>query len=189
MASSGCRFVSARPEADFVTVIVTKPPSNIIRCKNVHLQYLCEHAREDEKHQYMVLTNSETYDPDRAAYLFMGKQGPKFTALDDENLPAAAGGYEMIFDGVWASWMVGTKEGWDKHWRSITKGCRWIMDGLFDGGARRLQTMALANRKQAIQWYIDGLKMNPCGVWKAYGKKGEDVAFFERLHPNLREIM
>jgi hypothetical protein len=89
----------------------------------------------------------------------------------------------MVFPGVWQSWMVGTQAGWDNHWRSITKGCRWLADQLFDQGARRLQTSALASRTWAIDWYVKSLKMTPCGVWKRYGIHGEDVAMFERLHP------
>ena len=98
-------------------------------------------------------------------------------------MPAAAGGYHMTFEGVWQSWMVGTEDGWKNHWRSITKGCRWLADALFDQGARRLQTSALASRTEAIRWYIKGLKMKPCGVWEGYGRHGEAVAHFERLHP------
>ena len=166
-------------------VIVTKPPSSIIKCKSVHIQYLCERARDDERIQYAALSGHEFYDPERAWYEFVGltQQGPHFTALDAENMPAAAGGYHMVFPGVWQSWMVGTQEGWDNHWRSITKGCRWLAEQLFDQGARRLQTSALASRTDAIRWYVKSLKMEPCGVWEAFGIHGEDVAMFQRLHP------
>ena len=166
-------------------VIVTKPPSNIVRCKNVHIQYLCERMRADEIEQYLALTGHAEYDPEFAAYQFMGLPGHKFTALDSDNMPAAAGGYHEIFPGVWNSWMCGTQAGWDQQWRSITKGCRWLMECIFDGGARRLQTSALAKRTQAIDWYVHGLKMKPCGVHSAYGINGEDVANFERIHPDI----
>jgi hypothetical protein len=168
-------------------VIVTKPPSNIVRCKSAHLHYLCARAREDERIQYAALSGHDEYDPDRAWYEFTGlmQQGPHFTALDDENMPAAAGGYHCVFPGVWQSWMVGTQSGWDQQWRSITKGCRWLADALFDQGARRLQTSALASRTHAIEWYLKGLKMTPCGVWSGYGKNGEDVANFQRIHPDI----
>jgi hypothetical protein len=166
-------------------VVVSRPPANIIRCKLIHLHYLCARARDDERHQFAVLSDHEVYDPELAwaEFAALTLRGPHFTALDDDNMPAAAGGYHLVRDGVWQSWMVGTDEGWDRHWRSITKGCRWLMDGLFDGGARRLQTSALASRGEAIHWYIEGLKMTPCGVWAGYGRNGEAVAHFERLHP------
>lgn len=163
------------------------PPGNMIACKNSHLIYICERMREDEIAQYIVLSGHREYDPEFAAREFMNLPGHKFTIIGPDGYPAASGGYHEVFPGVWQSWMAGTQQGWDTNWRSLTKGCRWLMDCLFDHGARRLQTTALASRTKAIQWYIDGLKMRQSGVMTAFGINGEDVAMFERIHPNLGE--
>lgn len=157
------------------------PPSNLILCRNAHLQYLCERMRPDEVEQYLALTAAETYDPDTAARGFMNMPGFKFTLLDSEGLPAAAGGYEEILPGIWQSWMVGTCEGWAGNWRAMTKACRWAMDGLFEQGARRLQTSALASRTKAIEWYERGLGLEREGTWRRFGAHGEDVAIFSRI--------
>lgn len=158
-----------------------KPPSNIIPCRNVHIQYLCDRMRQDEREQYCILSCEDEYNADRAAAYFMTLPGHKFTALGNDGLPAAAGGYQEIYPGVWQSWMVGTEEGWKEQWRSITKGCRWLADFLFAHGARRLQTNCLAHRSQAIAWYTNGLKMRPEGLKKRYGRNGEDLAEFARV--------
>lgn len=165
--------------------VITKPPSNVIVCKNVHLMYLCDRMRPDEIAQYIALTGAKAYDADTAARGFMNTPGLKFTVLGPDGYPAASGGYEEVFPGVWQSWMVGSCDGWHTSWRSLTKGCRWLMDGLFEMGARRLQTSALASRTQAIEWYERGLGLVREGTMRGYGVNGEDVAQFSRV----REIV
>lgn len=167
------------------------PPSCMILCKAWHLIYLCERMRADEIEQYVALSGHDRYDPEAAMREFLNLPGHKFTVVEARSgLPAAAGGYHEVFPGVWQSWMVGTQQGWDTSWRSLTKATRWVMDYLFDHGARRLQTNALASRTKAIEWYTHrhGLQMRPCGVWEGYGRNGEAVAHFERLHPNTGEL-
>lgn len=161
----------------------TKPPSNLIPCRNAHLQYLCERMRPDEIEQYIALTQHDTFNPDLVALTFMNMPGLKFTLIDDDCLPVCAGGYHEVLPGIWQSWMVGTMDGWEKHWRSITKGSRWLMDGLFQMGARRLQTTALASRAHALQWYERSLGMQREGVMRGYGRNGEDVVMYGRVRP------
>lgn len=162
-------------------------PGSMIGCTHKHIIYICDRMREDEIAQYIVLSGHTKYDPEQAALEFMSLSGPKLTIVGPDGYPAASGGYHEVFPGVWQSWMCGTQQGWETSWRSLTKGTRWLMDSLFDRGARRLQTTALASRTKAIKWYIDGLKMEPCGTMKAFGINGEDVAMFQRIHPNLGE--
>lgn len=77
--------------------------------------------------------------------------------------------------------MVGTIDGWTLHWRSIITAKRWLMDGLFEMGARRLQTNALASRAEALAWYGRSLGLVREGTWRKYGRQGEDVAAFARV--------
>lgn len=158
------------------------PPSNLVACRPAHLVYLAHRMRADEIDQYLALTGAERYDPDVAVRGFINIPGPaKFTVVDRSGAPVVAGGFEEVIPGVWQSWMVGTDEGWAENWRSITKATRWLMDELLAGGARRLQTTALANREAAIHWYTNGLGMHQEGRWKNYGRNGEDVVQFARL--------
>ena len=160
---------------------ITRPPSNIVACRNADLIWLCDRMRPDEIEQYLALTFAEKWDPEVAARGFMNTGGMKFTVLQNDGLPAAAGGYEEVQPGVWQSWMVGTPEGWAEQWRSLTKATRWLMDGLIEQGARRLQTTALASRECAIEWYERSLRMTREGTMRGYGRQGEDVAMFARL--------
>ena len=160
---------------------VTRPPRGVVETRNAHIVLLCQDMRPDEIEQYVALTGAESYNPEVAARGFMNTGGVKFTLVDEHHDPLVAGGFEEIIPGVWQSWMVGNMDGWATHWRTITKGCRWVMDGLFEMGARRLQTTALASRTDAIRWYERGLGMQREGTWRNFGAKGEDVACFARV--------
>lgn len=163
-------------------IAVSRAPSNVIECRNGHLVYLTQHMRQDEIDQYLALTGADTYDPEVAARGFMNTPSAvKFTVVGRDGLPAVSGGFEEVIPGVWQSWMVGTDLGWEQNWRSITKATRWLMDGLLAQGARRLQTTAITSRTGAIDWYLNGLGMHQEGLWKNYGRNGEDVAQFARL--------
>lgn len=157
------------------------PPKNLVKAKHADILLLCQNMRPDEIEQMQAFFDLDEYDADAAALILMNKQGPKFTLLDNNGHPVCSGGWEPVGHGIMQSWMVGTMAGWDRHWRSITKSSRWLMDTLLDNGIRRLQTNALASRVDACRWYTDGLKMQPEGIWRKYGRQGQDVAAFARV--------
>lgn len=160
-------------------------PSNIIPCRPAHLVYLAERMREDERAQFLAVTGLAEFSPDVAAAhlidIAQRSQGFAFTVLQDDNLPAAAGGFHPAGEGIWQAWMVGTGGGWAQQWRSMTKATRWVMDRILEGGAHRLQTSALTSRVKAIEWFERSLGFKAEGVWRHYGIKGEDLAHFSRL--------
>lgn len=159
---------------------VCKPPKRLIACRNGHIVYLCDRMRRDEVVQYEALTGFP-YDPEVAAQGFINLPGIKFTVVGPDGYPAASGGYHEIIPAVWQSWMVGSEEGWKTSWRAITKASRWVIEGLFAGGARRLQTTALASRTCAIEWYTRSLGLKYEGTHKCFGAHGEDVVAFARV--------
>ncbi|MBB3802056.1 hypothetical protein FHR47_002304 [Xanthomonas arboricola] len=160
-------------------------PSNIIACKAAHLVYLAGCMRETEQRQFLAVTGLAEYDPEVGAHWLINvakrSGGYAFTAVMDDNTPAAAGGFEPVAPGVWQSWMVGSEEGWAQQWRSLTKAACWTADRIFDAGAHRVQTTALVDRKEAIVWFQRSLRMRPEGIWRAFGANGEDFASFSRL--------
>lgn len=124
--------------------------------------YIAGRMREDEIAQYLALTGLTEYDPDvctRTVLRVMGEVN--FCLLDSDGLPYCVGGFDEIRPKVWQTWMMGTPDGWDKHWREITKASRRLMDNLLASGrAHRVQCYALATRTQAQEWYKRGLKMD-----------------------------
>jgi hypothetical protein len=169
-----------KPAAVYARTPVCRPPKNLIGCRNGHLVYLCDRMRKDEIVQYEALTGCK-FNPEVASTGFINLPGIKYTVVGANNYPAASGGYHEIIPGVWQSWMVGTEEGWKTNWRSITKATRWLIDGLFEMGARRLQTTALASRTEAITWYVAALGLHYEGCHRAFGANGEDVYAFARV--------
>lgn len=145
------------------------------------LLYLCKRMRADEIEQYLAITHAPSYDFRVAAVGMMNIPGVKFSLLGVDDLPVVAGGYEEVAPGVWQSWMVGTEDGWAKHWRSITKETRRLMDELLEAGAVRLQTTALASRTLAHRWYTKGLGMQYEGTLRRMASGGRDVSMFARV--------
>lgn len=158
-----------------------KPPRNVMITKNWHITYLCERMRPDEREQFVSLSFADAFDPEAAAKQLIGLGGVKFSGIGADGMPLYAGGFFEIQPGVWESWMVGSLESWSTHWRNMTKTSRWLMAMLFDNGARRLQTTALASRTAACEWYMRSLGMHFEGTQRQYGRCGEDVACFSRV--------
>lgn len=158
-----------------------KAPTGLRECSLLDLLRLCFDLRGEEVEQYLAVSFADTYDHERAAIAFYSRPGPKF-CIEVDNRPVCAGGYEEVAPGVWQSWMVGTDASWREHGLAITRASRWVMGRMFDVyGARRLQTNGLAERSLACEWYERGLKMKPEGVWRAFGRNGEDVAAYSIL--------
>jgi len=139
--------------------LTMRKPSNLVPCEADHLAYLAERARPDEIEQFLHFTKREVYVPEEMAKLFFqwANEGPCFTILGADGMPAASGGYIWRGDGVWESWMVGSSHGWESNWRALTKGVRWVINAMFQIGAKRLETYVLPTRTQAIEWYERGL--------------------------------
>lgn len=124
-----------------------KAPSNLVHCDPWHIAYLAELARPDEIAQFQALGESGSL-----ADYCNSRQGPKFTVLAN-GMPIAAGGYFLVDDRVYQSWMIGTMDGWRDHWRSITKAVRWLIEAMLETCADRLETYVLSSRTKAIEWY------------------------------------
>lgn len=138
---------------------------------------LCEN---DMRHFCAMLGVSE-YDHDAAARHLSGLLGPTFCLLRDDGMPVGVGGCEPLGRGVYRPWMAVTQEGWEKHWRDVTKTARRAMDATFANGARRMETETLAGNAKAIAWYEKGLRMVREGYHKAKYADGSDAVSFGRV--------
>ena len=155
----------------------------LVRPTMIDILSLCSNARSDEIEQYEALIGP--WNMDDAASAFFTSDGVKFALVNDDDIAVCVGGWDHVIPGVWQSWMVGTDDYWQKYWRSITKYTLRVMEGLFNDGARRLQTGALASRTRACEWYTRGLKMKPEGICRGFGLNGEDMATFARVKENF----
>lgn len=143
------------------------------------LLWIGRRIRADEADQWEAFTG-QPWDYRRFAVETMARGGIAFTLLGEDDLPLCAGGYDEVSPGVWQSWMAGTDEGW-KDWRAITRASREVMDLMFEHGAHRLQTNALADRVLARRWYEKGLGMQHEGTWRRFTRDGRDVVCYARV--------
>lgn len=150
----------------------------------IDLIKLCREAREDEKDQYFAITG-HPWEWEQVAVEHYNRQGVKMVLLCGDE-PVVAGGYDLITDGVWQSWMVGTTANWEEHWFAITKYTRKFMESLLHDSARRLQTVVLSSRKKTCDWYRKGLKMEYEGTMRGFCHDGQDVDMYARIDSDVR---
>lgn len=144
---------------------------------------LCYNSREDEVQQYEALIGP--WSPDVAANEFWMNQGPKWLLYNEEG-PVVAGGYIPVISGVYQTWMVGTLEGWQQYWFSITRAVRKLQKiMLTEGYARRLQTSAIEERKMACHWYTKGLGLKYEGTMYQFGTNGENMVNYAILREDI----
>jgi len=156
-------------------------PSNIALATLADIEYVVQRMRADEVEQYLAFTGDDVFDPGRCALTFANYGPIRYVLYDSHGFPAVVAGWYHVYPGVMQCWMAATDEAWDNHWRSITKGCRWLMDELCKlPTVRRLQLNALASRTQALNWYQESLQMQHTGTVEKYAAKGEAAAFFAR---------
>lgn len=142
--------------------------------------YIARRMREDEQDQWCALVGRAEYDADLCARGLAAINGPSFTLLSD-GTPFCIGGFDPIRPGVYQTWMAGTLAGWVHHWRAITKNSRRLMDHLLANGAHRIQTIALASRVDAHEWYARGLQQSWEGVHRGWYADGRDAVCYARV--------
>jgi hypothetical protein len=171
-----------------MTAAIRMPP-NLVPATPENVFDLCRRMRSDEIAQlrafYDVDKADGQFDADAVALMLLNKQSPRYAVLQDDGDPAVCFGLEMVAEGVWQPWMVGSQEGWERNWRSITKACRWVLHSLFSAGGRRLEMSAIESRVQTHEWYQRALKMSPEGVKRKFGRNGENVHLFAVLPEDL----
>jgi len=143
--------------------------------------FLARRMRPDEIAQYLAMTGADEFDSDAAARAMAASRGATFVGVDAANKPIMAGGFEPLRPGVFELWAVGTTEGWEKHWRTITLTCNRLIRDTFAGGAHRVQIVALASRTQAHDWYERGLKLRREGEHPGFFADGQAGITFARV--------
>jgi hypothetical protein len=116
----------------------------------------------------------ENYSPEQAAMNAFCSPGIGWV-IQDPVKPVAAGGFARIRDGVFATWFLATDAAWHEHGREVTE-CvaERISAMLAPGLAHRIETVTLADRSRARDWYTKiGLRFE--STLPGYGVRGEEA--------------
>lgn len=142
--------------------------------------YVTRRLPLDQQRQWEALGDGRPFDHEQMALALAARIGPKWCLLDIDTTPLAIGGYDMIREGVWQDWLIGTEDAWRRRWVPITRHCRRIMNMMLEHEAHRLQTIALAERVMAHKWFRTlGLEYE--GLLRGYGHSGEDCVIYSRV--------
>lgn len=135
---------------------------------------------DDERRQFEAFTGA-AYDHESAALGLYQSQGPKWALLAPDDEPLAVGGYRPVVPGTFDSFMLVTSRGWTEYGRAVTRQTIRAINKMFgEHGARRLQTLCLADRKAARGWYEKiGLQYESTLV--AYGANGADAVMYTKV--------
>jgi hypothetical protein len=155
-----------------------RQPSGVIEFRDLHAYVVCFEMRVNEQAQNLAFNGLVEYDHEIAARAIISRAGPKYTLCDESGKPVLIGGFNSTSEGCWQSWQTGTDEAWSKHWRSATKASRWLLDELFQHGARRVSDTPLMSRTQAIEWIRRSMGFRLEGIMRQFGANGEDVGLF-----------
>lgn len=144
------------------------------------IAYLARNMRPDEIAQDLAMTGMAEYDPEQATLKMASVYGPKFLILVD-NVPAVAGGFWQVRPGVWEGWQLGTMDGWERCWRSISKITRRLNDEwLARPDVHRLQLYGQAGRDKTFEWYERSLGYTREATLRGYCANGDDAVLFSR---------
>ncbi len=140
---------------------------------------VCIEMPQDEREQLEAFTG-EKYDIDRAAVGNFMVYGPKW-AIRADGVPIVVGGFAFQRPGVCRDFLLTTPAAWSKHWFSVTRICRRLMDDmLHTKEVHRIECIALASRTKAFRWY-DVLGYHKEGTLHGYCANGADAVIFSRV--------
>lgn len=139
-----------------------------------NLLVVCRELPEDERVLWLAMTGSE-YNPENVALSLFRTPG---WIIHNGDRPLAAAGYSAQRPGVWRTWMVATDLAWNPYGGEVTRVVRDnIAKVLADGIAHRVETVTLADRNRARDWYPKiGLQFE--ATHRKYGIHGEDAVIY-----------
>lgn len=133
----------------------------------------------DELALWKVCTGRE-FNPVTCAIAALESPGFHYIIHNGDQPLAGAGFYEQRH-GVYRTWMLSTSLAWEYYGEEMTavvKGA--ISDIIAQGVAHRVETITLADRKRARDWYPKiGLQYESTQI--GYGINGEDAVVYVAL--------
>ncbi len=142
-----------------------------------NLLTVCRALPQEEFDLWRIMTGVE-HTPESLA---IGLSSSTGWIIHNGDQPLAAAGYTRQRPGVWRTWMAATDLAWEPYGRETTRIVRDnIAKVLSEGIAHRVETVTLADRKRARDWYPKiGLQHE--STLRGYGINGEDAVIYVAL--------
>jgi hypothetical protein len=144
---------------------------------------VCTQLPNDEQDLIEAITGAE-YDASQVAVQAFNSAGPAWTLLIGDT-PLAVGGFTRMRPGVARTWMYATSDAWERFGREITVTVRDIVRRMLaDGHVHRIETVTLASRFHARQWYETiGLTLE--STMPKYCADGQDAVMYVALKQEI----
>jgi hypothetical protein len=153
-----------------------------VHLRNLNIDNLltvCRGQPQDERELWLQMTGVE-YDAENVAVSMFRMAGYHWI-IHNGDQPLAAAGFIQQRPGVFRTWMIATPLAWDPYGRDVTHVVRErIQQILAQGIAHRVETVTLADKKRARDWYPKiGLQFET--TLRKYGINGEDAVLYVAL--------
>ncbi len=152
----------------------------MIEVQELKLHQLCSLAvtLPAEERAVAEALSGEKFDPQRAAASLHLAPGMHFAFADSAGWAVAAGGFIPQGNGVFRTWFMAPESTWYAHGRELTRLVRELIRKMLeDGVARRIETITLADRTRARDWYTKiGLSFE--STMRQYGAQGQEAVMY-----------
>lgn len=144
----------------------------------VDVLIVCKDLPQDEIEQIEAFSGGK-FDPEITALQVMSMTGLRWTCYElKSNEPLVVAGFNRVGTKIWRSFMLASNQAWVEHGTEVTMHCRRAVIDLVRGQQHiRLETMCLASRDKARNWYPSiGLEYE--SHLPAYGAAGETAVLY-----------
>ncbi|MDE2098513.1 MAG: hypothetical protein KGL39_14765 [Patescibacteria group bacterium] len=119
-------------------------------------------------------------DLDAVILAFGSAAGPKWIFQTQDGTPLVAGGFIPTLPGSYRTWFLATADAWASHGRAITVMAAERLGFMLENGARRLETLCLASRKDAHKWY-ETIGLVHEATLRSYYSDGSDAVLYVKV--------
>jgi hypothetical protein len=144
-----------------------------------NLLSVCRGLPDDERDLWLRMSGVP-YVAEDVAMSVLRAPGFHFIVHNGDQ-PIAAAGFNKRRPGVFRTWMCATPLAWEPYGHDVTRIVRCaIRDIISEGVAHRVETITLADRQRARDWYPKiGLQLET--THRKYGINGEDAVVYVAL--------
>jgi hypothetical protein len=144
----------------------------------VDLLIVCKGLPADEIEQIEAFSGKK-FDLEQIAIQLMTTGGPTWTCrIRETGEPLVVAGFIQVGRTIWRSFMLANQRAWDEYGVEVTAHvCRMLKRFLKNQEHIRIETICLATRKKAHEWYLR-IGLTHEATLESYGVNGESAVLY-----------